>query len=127
VLFYCGNANAAPGNLTAFSIHFGVLHPIGNSTDSFHTMGSIPMVSSYMHTNGIVWAVNRGTNPTGDSNQITLQAYDALDVTQSLHSKGGMPGGWPIGNWGHGRAFVVPTVMNGKVYVACEDRIGVFY
>jgi hypothetical protein len=26
-----------------------------------------------------------------------------------------------------GAAFVVPTVMNGKVYVACEDHVGVFY
>jgi hypothetical protein len=26
-----------------------------------------------------------------------------------------------------GRAFIEPTVVNGKVYVACEDHIGVFF
>jgi hypothetical protein len=84
--------------------------------------GATHVVSSNQQSNGIVWAVNRQYG-VGGVNNIALRAYDANDVTQSFHPTGG----WLIGTWKSGRAFVVPTVMNGKVYVACEDHVGVFY
>jgi len=33
--------------------------------------------------------------------------------------------GWPLGSW-NGRAFIEPTVINGKVYVGCDDAVTVF-
>jgi hypothetical protein len=33
-----------------------------------------------------------------------------------------------IGSWDNSsRPFIEPTIVNGKVYVACEDHLGVFY
>jgi hypothetical protein len=125
-VFYCGNGSAGnspnPGPLTSFALSNGVLTPVMTSRDSFPMMGSIPVVSSNGDSSGLVWAVNRvgqglGTIP------IRLRVYDALDVSTGFHPIDG----WEIGRWSVGRAFVAPTVINGKVYVACEDHVGVFF
>lgn len=44
-----------------------------------------------------------------------------LDLRTALHEGGG----WPIGTW-NGRAFIEPTVINGRVYVASENYVRAF-
>ncbi len=139
-IFYCGNGSstasntAGNGHLLAFTVKSGVLSRLPTNaspivtSDQFRTMGTTPVVSSnnQVKDSAIVWAVNRGTvnvlTPT--PTPITLMAYDATNLGAALNP----PGGWPIGTWGTvGRAFIEPLVMNGKVYVASADHVGVFY
>jgi hypothetical protein len=82
--------------------------------------GTIPAVSSNKSApgSGIVWAVQR---PRQSNTAVFLMAFDATDLTKMLftgfagtydHQKGGL--------------FAVPTVIQGKVYVATGPTIGVF-
>jgi hypothetical protein len=124
-VYYCSNGDADTtkvpvGPLISFALKDGFLSPIGFSTDGFRPMGSMPVVSSAGQDDGVVWAVNRyGYSP----NMIYLRAYAASAVGVAFHTGDG----WPIGPWGPGRSFVSPTVVNGKVYVPCGDRVAVFY
>jgi hypothetical protein len=88
--------------------------------------GSIPVVSSNGTTpgSGVVWFVQR---PATSSDQdpgtpITLNAYAASDLTQQLLST-------TAGTWRHAvnsNADLVPTVANGKVYVASNEQLQIF-
>ena len=55
------------------------------------------------------------------NNPIHLVAYDATDLKVQLFD--GEAGPWD--NM-HGGPFMVPTVINGKVYVGTADRLAVF-
>jgi hypothetical protein len=66
----------------------------------------------------IIWAVSR---PTGsDPADVNLYAFDAATGAR-LYS--GVAGTWP--NTG-GNANIVPTVANGKVYVASYENLSIF-
>lgn len=88
--------------------------------------GVIPVVSSNGTTSGtgIVWFVQK---PATSSDQdpgtpVTLMAYDASNLTQQLVSL-------PAGTWTHAvnsNANLVPTVANGKVYVASNKQLQIF-
>ncbi len=88
--------------------------------------GVIPVVSSNGTTAGsaIVWFVQK---PATSSDQdpgtpVTLMAYAAMDLTQQLVSVS-------AGTWTHAsnsNANLVPTVANGKVYVASNKQLQIF-
>lgn len=85
--------------------------PASKGSFVFPFMGAQPVVSSNGAADGIVWAVD-GFNPAG-----SLRAFDAADVSRELYKS--PPLGTPT-------KFSVPTVMNGKVYVATQNRLVVF-
>lgn len=88
--------------------------------------GTIPVISSNGTApgSGIVWFVQR---PASSSDQdpgtaITLHAFAASDLTQQLISI-------PAGTWRHANnsnANLVPTVANGRVYVASNKQLQIF-
>jgi hypothetical protein len=88
--------------------------------------GTIPVVSSNGTTPGsaIVWFVQR---PATSSDQdpgtpVTLYAYAGSDLSQGLFSA-------QAGTWTHAvnsNANIVPTVANGKVYVASNEQLQIF-
>jgi hypothetical protein len=88
--------------------------------------GSIPVISSNGATAGsaIVWFVQK---PATSSDQnpgtpVTLQAFAASDLTQQLISI-------QAGTWTHAvnsNANLVPTVANGKVYIASNEQLQIF-
>jgi hypothetical protein len=88
--------------------------------------GSIPVISSNGTTPGsaVAWFVQR---PARSSDQdpgtpITLHAFAASDLTQQLVSI-------QAGTWRHAvnsNADLVPTVANGKVYVASNKQLQIF-
>jgi hypothetical protein len=88
--------------------------------------GTIPVISSNGTTagSGVVWFVQR---PATSSDQdpgtpITLRAFVASNLTQQLISL-------PAGTWRHAdnsNANLVPTVANGKVYVASNKQLQIF-
>ena len=72
--------------------------------------GGQPVVSSNGSSNGIVWAVDQG----GAS---SLHAFDANDVSHELFRSPSI---------GQAAKWAVPTVFNGKVYVATKTQLVVF-
>jgi hypothetical protein len=91
------------------------------NTPSFYRFpGGTPAISSRGTTNGIVWVLDTSQFCTSDSpgcGPAVLHAYDATDLTELWNST--MNAGDRAGN---AVKFVVPTVANGKVYVATRGN-----
>jgi hypothetical protein len=101
----------------------GLVPDPGFSPPSIST-GRLPGFFTSISSNGmtpgsaIIWAVNRPFNTTM---HITLYAFDAATGTQLFSATAGT---WP---WPKSRnANIVPTVANGKVYVASHKVLSIF-
>jgi hypothetical protein len=91
-----------------------------NSDNIFGFRGATPAVSASGTTNGIVWAADIAGYQTGDV--AILYAYDATNVATLLYSSPDSgPGAAPPA-----AKFTVPTVANGKVYIAGQLAFTVF-
>jgi hypothetical protein len=91
--------------------------------DSGQDPGFFTSVSSLgtRHDSAIIWAVGRAV---GADDHLTLYAFDAKASGASLNQLWSGEGGtWP--NTG-GNANVVPTVANGRVYVASYKQLRIF-
>jgi hypothetical protein len=85
--------------------------------------GFFTSISSHGTTakSAIIWAIDR---PSGDDNHVSLYAFDGAATGSSLTKLwSGVAGTWP--NLG-GNANIVPTVANGRVYVASYQKLSVF-
>jgi hypothetical protein len=128
IIYYCGNDDnlGGPRNQPPELVGFQLVNnkfirntTLENNNETFPNGGSIPVVSSNQQIKGtgILWIVQRGNS----GGNLRLLAYDATDLTnQKLIDRGSISYGY--GSW-TGRAFIEPTVINGKVYVASEDPI----
>jgi outer membrane protein assembly factor BamB len=88
--------------------------------------GVIPSISSDGTTAGtaIAWFVRRPqtTSDSEPGTPVTLYAYDAMNLSRQLFFA-------KAGTWRHAynsNANLVPTIANGKVYVASEKRLEIF-
>jgi hypothetical protein len=134
-LYSAGTAvNPETGDyLRMFSASEGKLADYAISTNRFPS-GGTPSISANGNTNGIVWIIERpeslGAQPGAGA--AVLYAYDA----ENLNSKGVMQ---PLYNsaealsqnvfrdrGGCANKFAVPTIANGKVYVATQNELDVF-
>ncbi len=127
-IFYAGNDTGNAGHLTSFALRGGSMNLLCQSKESFGGLGSTPVVSSgsFTTSNGILWAVKRD----GAGGNVNLCAYDLDQFTSTPTATsiiGPSTSGLPIGIWNDTRPFIEPTIVNGKVYVAAEDHIGVFF
>lgn len=84
--------------------------PVSHGSFVFAFPGAQPVVSSNGTADGIVWAVDHGP-------AASLHAFDANDVSRELYRSPSI---------GDGIKWAVPTVINGKVYVATQSRLVVF-
>lgn len=125
-LYFWGNGDT----LTAFSFVNGRLanldgnglpNPTSSSPESSSYPGATPSISSNGNTNGIVWDVL--TSNYGSSGAAVLLAHNASNVGNSLYSSNQNS---TRDNPGVATKFVVPTVMNGKVYVGTANFLSVF-
>lgn len=125
-LYFWGNGDT----LTAFSFVNGRLanldgnglpNPTSSSPESSSYPGATPSISSNGNTNGIVWDVL--TSNYGSSGAAVLLAHNATNVGTSLYSSNQNS---TRDNPGVATKFVVPTVMNGKVYVGTANFLSVF-
>ena len=116
-LFY-GPVNAT---LKQFTFHDGLLSTSARSAtaNNFGYPGTSPSVSSSGSEFGIVWAYENAS-----SGNAVIHAYNALDLTQELYSSAQAPNNRDT--FGKGNKFVVPTICNGKVFVASQNSVGVF-
>lgn len=83
--------------------------------------GFFTSVSSNGNSSPIIWALSRPLSPS--ANAITLYAFNpesGSNMPQLFHSKAGA---WP--NW-YGDSNQIPTVANGKVYVASNKQLQIF-
>ena len=123
----------AYGPITEFDLANGALTPgtapSGNpnqtalSTYNFPQFGTIPAVSSNggNPTTAILWAIRQSPPPSAGPGPLTLDAYAATDLTNQLVFD------IPAGSWTYFNAsFLVPTVVNGKVYVSSAGELDVF-
>jgi FtsP/CotA-like multicopper oxidase with cupredoxin domain len=87
--------------------------------------GSQPIVSSNGTTPGtaVVWALKTPGNGGGN---LTLYAFDALNMSHTLFT--GVAGPWTVGSGASyiGGALISPTVANGRVYVPTDGGVAVF-
>lgn len=73
--------------------------------------GPLLVVSANGNANGIVWSLENDLSGNG-----WLRAYDASNVATQLYSS----------NFGAGKNFIVPTVVNGRVYIASSSTVYVY-
>ena len=116
-LFY-GPVNST---LKQFTFHDGLLSTNATSatTKSFDYRGTTPSISSSGSESAIVWAYENAL-----SGNAVLHAYNALDLTQELYNSTQAPNGRDA--FGEANKFIVPTICNGKVFVATTNSVGVF-
>ena len=117
LIFYQGDYDV----MKAFAITNAVITatPVSQSSDSFGYHGSTPVISANGTNNAIAWVIE--ADPSGSG---VLRAYNAYNLAQELYNTSqnlsrDNPGGGPC-------KFVVPTVVNGKVYVGAQYELSVF-
>jgi hypothetical protein len=114
-LYYGGQGNA----LKAFAFsngRFGT-SPSSQTSINFTYPGTTPSISANGTSNGIVWAYE-------NSGAAVLHAYEASNLENELYNSNQAAGGRD--QFGDGNKFMVPTVVNGKVYVGTTNGVGVF-
>jgi len=118
---YYSGANAA---IKAYSLASDTLTLTSQTPDTFPSGGTIPAVSSNGGLAGtaVMWAIKRANSNDGNG-PLTLDAYDATNLANRLVAD------IPAGVWNKlNFAFLIPTVVNGKVYIASDgelDALGV--
>ena len=117
-LYFWGNND----NLTAFSFASGKIGGItSSSSESSGFPGATPSISSNGNSNGIVWDVlSSAYNSSGPA---VLLAHNATNVASTLYSSNQ---NLSRDNPGQATKFVVPTVVNGKVYVGTANFLSVY-
>jgi hypothetical protein len=87
-----------------------------HTANSFGYPGATPSISANGASNGIVWAVEN-TSPA------VLHAFDASTLNE-LYNSNQAAGGRD--HFGNGNKFMVPTIVNGKVFVGTPNGVAVF-
>jgi hypothetical protein len=91
---------------------------VSTSANTFHFPGTTPSISANGTAYGIVWAAEN-VDPA------VLHAYDATDLSRELYNTNQAPNSRDL--FGSNTKFGVPTIANGKVYVATTGgTVGAF-
>jgi len=110
---------AVGDRLKAFTFTAGAFPsaPSSQTATTFVYPGTTPSISANGTSNAIAWAAeNAGT--------AVLHAYDATDLSKELYNSNQAANNRD--HFGSGNKFIVPTVVNGKVYVGTTNGVGVF-
>jgi len=134
-VYYAGTSSLGGGgdSLKMYSRTAGVLSstPVSQSTNIF-PIGATPTVSTNSasltatgNESGIVWVIDRQDSLSAQpgENPAILYAYNATNVTTPLYNSAANPS---RDQGGCGNKFAVPTVVNGKVYVATQNELDIF-
>jgi len=98
------------------------LQPIAETSKEFGNPGATLTVSSNGTKNGIVWLVETKAWNAQDQFAV-LHAYDATNLAHELYNSS-----QNLARDGPGLAvrFVIPTVMNGRVYIGAKGELDVY-
>ena len=111
---------ALKGPLQCYTNNGGQLSLTSNSGEVYGYPGSSPAVSSNGDSNGIVWTIDTTAHGSGPA---VLHAFDATDCSKELYSSAQ---NGTRDTAGTAVKFAVPTVINGKVYVAGDKSLTVY-
>jgi hypothetical protein len=90
--------------------------PVAQSSNTFAYPGTTPSISADKGANAIVWAAEN-TNPA------VLHAYNALTLAEIYNTNQAANG---RDQFGAGNKFIIPMIINGKVYVGTTTGVGAF-
>lgn len=109
------------GSLLAFAVSNAKLASATSSQTStqFGYPGTSPTVSANGTANAIVWAYENAA-----SGSAVLHAYDATNLAKELYNSTQAANGRD--QFGASNKFIVPTVADGKVFVASSNSVAVF-
>ncbi len=113
-VYYVGNKDV----IKQFKLTNGLLSssPVAQGSYVYGYPGANMSISANGSSNGILWAIE----PGGVN---VLHAYDATNVSHELYNSSQAPG---RDQFGVAIRFTVPTVINGKVYVAGGTELAIF-
>jgi hypothetical protein len=108
-------------HLSMYSLTNGLLStkPISKSSTIYGPPGATPSISANGAVNGIVWALEVHPGAPG-----VLHAYDATNLTRELYNSA--QAAKARDNIGPAIRFSIPTIANGKVYVATQTELDAF-
>jgi hypothetical protein len=119
-IYYVGGSNIGNPDDVAktFSIAGAQLStsPTSRGTDTYAYPGNSGAISANGSTNGILWAVDKGTNE--------LRAYNASNLATELYTSAQAASSRDA--LGSAIKFAVPTVANGHVYVGTSNAVVVY-
>ncbi len=95
--------------------------PSSESITFFNLPGATPSISANGSTNAVLWVVQ--TDPYLSGSPAVLHAYEATNLTNELYNSSQNPN---RDNPGPAVISVVPTVVNGKVYVGARSQLSVY-
>jgi hypothetical protein len=111
-------------SLKAFGFANGALTssaPTSSSAETAGTFSPTPSISADQTANGIVWSLK--TDNFNKNGRAILYAHDATNVVTLLYSS---EQNVSRDNPGNSVKFIVPTIVNGKVYVGSTSQLSVF-
>lgn len=113
-VYFIGNGDV----IKQFQLTNGLLSasPIAQGSANYGYPGGNTSLSSNGPNNGILWSLEAG-------NLNTLHAYDAIDVSREIYNSNQAGS---RDKFGTAVRFTVPTVINGKVYVAGKTEFAAF-
>ena len=115
-LVYFGSVR---GPIRAFQFNKAMLSaaPVSTTATVFPYPGATPSISSNGSLNAILWAVE-------NASPAVLHAYTAQNLAQELYNTNQAPNGRD--QFGNGNKFMVPAIVNGKVYVGTPNGVAAF-
>ncbi|HEV3039336.1 MAG TPA: pyrrolo-quinoline quinone [Candidatus Angelobacter sp.] len=108
--------------LRDYLIQNGELKLNAQSSIKFANPGATPTVSANGTKNAIVWAVATKTW-NGPEQPAVLYAFDADHINRPLYTS---EQNWPRDRAALATRFVVPIVVNGRVYFSARDEVEVY-
>jgi hypothetical protein len=97
--------------------------PAAKGTHRFANPGATPTVSADGNRNGIVWLLETKVWNDFDGRPAVLHAFDAHDIAHELYNSGEESARDRAGT---ALRFIVPTVVNGHVYVGTKGEVDVY-
>jgi outer membrane protein assembly factor BamB len=115
-LVYFGSVR---GPIRAFQFNKAMLSaaPVSTTATVFPYPGATPSISSNGSLNAILWAVE-------NASPAVLHAYTAQNLAQELYNTNQAANGRD--QFGNGNKFMVPAIVNGKVYVGTPNGVAAF-
>ena len=114
---------ASDDYLCDYAITNGELKLNASSGRKFDNPGATPSVSADGNKNAIVWAVATKTWNGPDDKPAILFAFDAKDIRQPIYSS---EQNGPRDRAAMATRFVIPVVVNGRVYFGARGEVEVY-